>query len=60
MTTVIPDPDKPEHVAIDGETGELLGGVWIMPIDKNNPAAPTLADFEKHAQHIGWSKGIPL
>jgi hypothetical protein len=55
----IPDPDRPTHTAIDGETGELLYGVHITPLDKlANLAAPTLAELERNVVHIGWTRGL--
>lgn len=53
--SAIPDPDDPTKRAIDGDTGELLGGVFFLP-DVPADRAPTLAELQ-NGVHIGWSKG---
>lgn len=55
--TFIPDPATPEMRAIDSETGELCGGLFVvMPSDLSNPHAPTLAELEQHGMHIGYTR----
>jgi hypothetical protein len=49
--TAIPDPERPEEVAILPD-GRLAGGVFI--VKPANPAAPTFAELQG-GTHIGWT-----
>ena len=52
MIAPIPDPDAPEMRAIDSETGELLGGLFLLD-NVADPAAVTLDELRR-GTHIGW------
>jgi hypothetical protein len=56
VNAIIPDPDQPERLALDGD-GNLLGGVFIRRLD--SPEAPTAADLNgPEWTHVGWSRGV--
>jgi hypothetical protein len=56
VSAIIPDPTRPEGVAIDGETGDLLAGVFLIS-PRADGAPPTLDDIAG-GTHIGWTRGL--
>jgi hypothetical protein len=51
---VIPDPEQPERLALDGD-GNLLGGCRIRRI--TTPEAPSIDDLDEPAwEWVGWAR----